>query len=29
MTLRYGALETQGHLVWEGEALALIRDTAD
>ena len=29
MTVRYGELETQGHLVWEDEALALIRDTAD
>jgi PadR family transcriptional regulator AphA len=29
MTLRYGELETQAHLVWADEVLALMRDTAD
>lgn len=29
MTLRYGELETQAHLVWADEVLALMRETAD
>ena len=29
MTLRYGELATQAHLLWADEVLALMRETAD